>query len=151
MPQGGYQKPSRPAPVSGPGRLSRRTDGGPGQPTRELHDAAYGEQATFRADQQAAPMATAPGALKPGQSAGPAVDLSRVVPFGAASQRPGEPITSGADAGPGPGAAALGLSGDNDPGFRYSRELLPVLELVASQPFASSELRQFVRRMRGGG
>lgn len=150
MPRGGYQKPSAPAPVSGPGRLSRRTDGGPGQPVRELNDAAYGEQATFRADQKAAPMAA--NAMKPGggQQVGPA-DLSGVVPFGAPTSRPGEPITAGADAGPGPGAGVLGLGLDNDPGVQYVRSLLPVLELVASQPHASSDLRQFVRRMRGGG
>ncbi len=30
--QGGYRKPNNPAPVSGPGSLSQRTDGGPTQP-----------------------------------------------------------------------------------------------------------------------
>jgi hypothetical protein len=42
---GGYQKPSKPASVSGPGKLSRRTDGGPAQKLRDIPDAKYGENA----------------------------------------------------------------------------------------------------------
>lgn len=52
MPRGGYQRPSNPAPVSGPGAMSKRTDGGPVQKLRDLPDAQYGEAATFRDLQQ---------------------------------------------------------------------------------------------------
>jgi hypothetical protein len=57
MARGGYQQPSSPAPVSGPGAGSKRTDGGPVQKLRELPDANYGEAATYRDLQQSAPLA----------------------------------------------------------------------------------------------
>lgn len=151
MASGGYRQPAKPAPASGPGKSSRRTDGGPGQPVRALSDAAYGEQATYRADQQGAPMASG---QPPGGQQGnpmPAADLSGVVPFGAASERPNEPITAGADAGAGPGMSALGLAPQQDPASQYMRDALPMFEAAATLPFANLEFRQFVRRLRGGG
>lgn len=142
MAQGGYQPPANPAPVSGPGALSRRTDS---QPQRQLPDAAYGEQATFRTDQAGAPMAASPGASGPPVSP---VDLSSVVGFNAPTSRPGEPVTAGAAAGAGPGVEALGLSDDDDAGIRHLKDSLPALELMANQPNAGRALRQFVRRVR---
>lgn len=147
MARGGYRKPAKPAPASGPGRLSRRTDGGPGQPVRALSDAAYGEQKTYREDQAGAPLASAPGAAQ--TPAGPLADLSRLVPFEAPTQRPGEPVTAGAATGPGPGLDSLGLDQANDPGIRYMREMLPMLEIAAMLPTSSFEFRQYVRRLRG--
>jgi hypothetical protein len=147
MPAGGYQRPSNPAPVSNPGSGSRRTDGR--QPRQLLTDAAYGEQATFQADQAGAPMAATPGAGGAGGGAGGPVDLSNVVGFGADTQRPDEPVTHGADAGAGPGLASLGLSDDDDPGPAYLRRNLPYFEIAASMPNAGFGFRQFVRRLRG--
>lgn len=138
--RGGYQRPRRPAPASGPGKLSRRTDR---QPVRALPDAAYGEQATYRADQQAAPMAKAQPAPQGAQQ--PQADLSRVVPMGAPTQNPNEPITAGADSGPGTGAEAIGVG---SPTVEYVRQILPMLSVAAGMPMASVEFRQFVRRMR---
>lgn len=92
---GGYQAPANPAPVSGPGQLSQRTDGGPGQPVRSLPDAGYGESKAFVDQQQGAPLAQAPG-------------LPTVVPLDAPTGRPGEPVTAGAPLGPGPGSEVLG-------------------------------------------
>lgn len=149
MAQGGYQQPTNPAPVSGPGRLSKRTDGGPANPTQPkvmLPDAAYGEQQTFQ-DAQAAPMAASPD---PGQMApGPQpVDLSGVVPFNAPTSRPEQPVTSGADAGAGPGFSSLGLNQENDPAVQRLRDSLPALELMANLPNSGFAFRQFVRRVR---
>lgn len=141
QPRGGYQPPANPAAVSGPGALSRRTDGR--QPVRDLPDAAYGEQATFRQDQQGAPMAQAAGP----PSVSPA-DLSNVMPLNAPTMRPSEPVTAGADAGPGPGAGVLGLGEDDDPAWRNLVDILPTLELMANSPAGGHELRQFVRRVR---
>ena len=102
MAQGGYQKPSRPAPVSGPGALSRRTDGGgPGQGQQRLANAAYGEQKAFGEIQAGAPMAKAERPPMP-----------QVTPIGAPTERPDEPVTAGAPVGPGPGMEALGISQD---------------------------------------
>ena len=41
--RGGYRKPQNPAAVSGPGALSKRTDGK--QPVVRVPDVPYGEQA----------------------------------------------------------------------------------------------------------
>ena len=138
----GYQPPAKPAAVSGPGKYSQRTDG---QPIAELPDAAYGEQATFRQAQQAGPMAQAG---QPGQA--PTVsplDMSRITPLDAPSMFPEEPVTAGADAGPGPGASVLGLP-TSDPSMQYAKELLPALEIAASMPHQTVEFRQMVRRLR---
>lgn len=151
--KGGYQPPARPAPVSGPGALSKRTDGGPGQapkgqPAQQLPDPGYGEQAGFQAAQQAAPMAQAaapPTGPSPDAAMMPA-DLSRVTPLSAGTQRPDEPVTSGADSGPGPGAASVS---PQDPATlaRY-RNQLQTMELLASMPGSSPTLRQYVRALR---
>lgn len=148
MAQGGYQPPANPAPVSLPGRLSRRTDGGPANPTQgkvNIPDAAYGEQQVFQND-QAAPMAATPGPDQMGQAQ--PVDLSSVVPFGAPTSRPNEPVTAGADAGGGPGASALGLNAENDPSVANLKASLPALELMANMPNSGFAFRQFVRRVR---
>ncbi|SRR6266540_1496421 len=151
---GGYRPPAHPAPASGPGKLSRRTDGGPVQPVRDLPNPDYGEQQTFRAAQQAAPMATAPGPQARPQDMVSAPDLSHVVGLGAPTQRPGEPVTAGADSGAGPGSDVLGLP-SVDPGdagsIQYLRNSLPTLELMANMPMASTAFRQFVRRVRAAG
>lgn len=148
MAQGGYQAPANPATVSLPGRLSRRTDGGPSNPTQgraQLPDAAYGEQMTFQND-QAAPMAATPGPDQVNQP--PPPDLSQVVPFGAPTGRPNEPVTAGADAGSGPGSSSLGLNADNDPAVANLKASLPALELMANMPNSGFAFRQFVRRVR---
>jgi len=88
---GGYRRPRDPAPVSGPGQLSRRTDGGPAQRVVDLPNAGYGENQAFTQVEQGAPMAaSAPPRPAP-------------VPLTAPTQRPWEPVTSGNPLGPGPG------------------------------------------------
>lgn len=138
---GGYRRPRNPAPVSGPGRLSRRTDGGPGQPIRDLPNPDYGEQKTFRQDQRAAPMAASEG-INP-----PPVDLSGVTALNAPTQRPGEPVTAGAALGDGPGLEAIGSTAE-DKNLQTLRSYLPGLELMANMPEASPAFRDFVRRAR---
>jgi len=115
MPAGGYQKPKHPAPVSGPGKMARRTDGGPGdkrQPAQAIPSQNYGDGVQMQALQTAAPLAAtgSMNGVEPGASASPQAVLPPVVPLDAPSQRPDEPITAGIDRGPGPGAAALGMS-----------------------------------------
>lgn len=125
--------------------MSRRTDG---QPQQSLPDAAYGEQKTFREIQGGAPLGGPPQeASGPGGLPITPLDTSGAVPIGAPSQNPDEPVTAGADAGPGPSSSVLGLE-QPDPAMAYSKDLLPTLELAASMPFASVEFRQMVRRLR---
>lgn len=102
--KGGYQAPAHPAAVSGPGRLSQRTDGGPAQQLRHMPDAQYGEDATFTDQQRSAPLAQVNPAPAGGGAQG---DGQPVVGFDAPSNRPGEPVTAGAALGPGPGLEAL--------------------------------------------
>lgn len=150
MPSGGYRKPAEPAPASGPGRLSRRTDGGPSQAMRDLPDAAYGEQASFREQQAGAPMAMAESALRPSPGEGGSAPVD-VVPFGAPSNRPDEPITAGAPVGLGPGPEALGLTTEEELLKRdkqYLANYLPVLEFLANRPNAMPSLRSMVRKIR---
>lgn len=93
MPRGGYQQPSNPAPVSGPGRLSRRTDGGPASQTPPpTTGMPYGENAELDDIAASAPLAAA---------SPPSVG------FGDPTTAPDEPVTAGNPLGPGPGPEAL--------------------------------------------
>jgi hypothetical protein len=58
MPSGGPRTPANPAPVSGPGKFSKRTDGGPSDKTANLVAAggSYGSRQALEAQQSAAPV-----------------------------------------------------------------------------------------------
>jgi len=106
--QGGYRRPGNPAPVSGPGALSQRTDG---QGPQYMAGGEYGEGQEMMNIQGAAPMSRAPE-MRPSRGGGRAgggggmVDASsELTPLFAPTQRPGEPITAGAPFGPGPGSS----------------------------------------------
>lgn len=79
--------------VSGPGRYSQRTDQAK-QPQRVPTGLPYGQNQALQAIEQAAPMSQAP-ALPP------------ATPIHAPSQLPGQPVTAGANAGPGPDSSVL--------------------------------------------
>lgn len=110
MPSGGYRKPGSPAPVSGPGSLSRRTDG---QVKAVPTGLDYGDAKALHAQESTAPMAATPDvppADVSGAASGPpggAGPLPSVTPIGAPTQRPDEPITHGVDIGPGGGSDVL--------------------------------------------
>lgn len=153
--QGGYQAPNNPAPVSGPGALSQRTDGGP-QAIQQLANAKYGEQSAFRQIQQGAPMASGPqphagpppSAFAQASGSGGAP----VVPLNAPTQRPGEPVTAGAARGAGPGTEALNTSPTtNQQDYTALRPALPMLQFLANLPGAHPGSQQFVRYLQSGG
>jgi hypothetical protein len=105
MARGGMRTPRNPAPVSGPGRLSRRTDGGPQQTTQPMTGMAYGENVEFNEMQASAPLAATPPA-----AAGRAAPMGaaggsgfRSEPLFAPTAFPEEPVTAGANFGPGDG------------------------------------------------
>ena len=89
--KGGYQKPNNPAPVSGPGAMSQRTDGGPAdpQPMRHIPTDEWGGSAEMNDVQQGAPMA------------GGVVREPPHTRLDAPDDRPDLPVTSGANLGPG--------------------------------------------------
>lgn len=106
MPEGwgGARTPQNPAPVSGPGRLARRTDGGPSQTTVPMTGMAYGENADYNDMQSSAPLAATPSVsntrARKSSPTGPSVAAT---PLFAPTARPDEPVTAGAPFGPGDG------------------------------------------------
>jgi len=104
--QGGYRRPSNPAPVSGPGALSRRTDG---QGAKYMAGGEYGEGQEMMDLQTSAPMSKAPAQprMRQPRSGRQVVEEGMSpTPLFAPTERPDEPITAGAPFGPGPGPAA---------------------------------------------
>lgn len=94
MARGGYRKPANPAPVSGPGKLSRRTDGK--QPVMPMTGGEYGENKALREMQSGAPMAQE-------QVAAP-MSMPKITGLFEPTQRPVEPLTAGMPFGPGENA-----------------------------------------------
>lgn len=126
--RGGYRKPSMPAPTSGPGALSQRTDGGPAQAAKYIAGLPYGQgQATY--DQQtAAPMAAAAPTPKP-------APIELPTPLMAPTSRPDEPITAGINMGPGPGSEVMFDRPSNE------KTLVDTLrELIRFDPSGDTEL-----------
>ena len=112
MPSGGLQKPASPAPQSGPGALSQRTDGGAAQVMRDLPNAKYGENSAFRDIESGAPMAAAPsggggGSARGAGSPPPQPSMDPPPPLTGGSLNPDEPVTAGASLGPGPNGMML--------------------------------------------
>lgn len=139
---GGYRKPATPAPVSGPGRHSQRTDGRPQM--MDLPNAKYGEAQNFEQIQQGAPL-SAPAGSPGGPAPTPAAPPTGL---GAPTEMPDQPVTAGAAAGPGPGVDALGLPDTSDEAADLARrygELLPYFIRRADSPYASQEFKNQVR------
>lgn len=135
--KGGYQAPANPAAVSGPGALSQRTDGRPGdkQAMRDIPDAAYGEQKAMQEIQGGAAMAAMPQAI----------------PLGAPSQRPNEPVTAGNPLGPGvgPEGAGIDMRSTVQKDAAALAQFLPLLEFAAQLPDATESTRAILRRLKG--
>lgn len=143
MASGGPRVPAKPAVVSGPGSLSQRTDGGPAskQAARYISGGDYGSGGLM-AIQQGAPMAASPTPSIPTSNAQPMPQVNPsqpVIPLTAPSQRPNEPVTSGAASGPGPGVEALGLPPQASQGGTSAKQ---VVQSLASHPDASPALKQ---------
>jgi hypothetical protein len=128
MAKGGYRKPNNPAPVSGPGQLSRRTDGGPGskQAMREMTGGKYGENKALMEQQQGAPLAGSP---TPNPRVSAPAQQAPVTPLFSPTSRPEEPVTAGMPFGPG-ATSVPGVENINaNPEFAsLSTSLLPLLK-----------------------
>jgi hypothetical protein len=139
VPAGGYQAPRKPAPVSGPGALSERTDGAPGQAIRDLPNPGYGEQKEFTDLQKQAKMSQASS-------------MPRVTRLDAPSERPDEPITEGNSMGPGRGPEAYGIQNTMRDKSRQEissvASALPLLEQAANGPNMPPSFVRFVRYLR---
>lgn len=135
---GGYRKPEHPAPVSGPGALSRRTDGSAHQQPMIAPGNGYGERKDMEQIQTGAPLQGGGGAPPP----------SALTPLDAPTARPEEPITAGADAGPGPGPEAVGIQNDEQGTMAQLAPLVNSLVTMANMPSSTPEFRAFVRKLR---
>lgn len=145
--QGGPRTPRNPAPVSGPGALSRRTDGGPA--AAYVPGMPYGEGQDFYDLQTSAAMG-APKSARNTQNARGANPRSALVPLDAPSERPDEPLTAGNPMGAGPGAEILPTT--QPVGAADSAALgkyLPQLRAIAAQPEAPNGFKAFVRYLSG--
>ena len=99
MPSGGNHPPRQAAAVSGPGALSKRTDG---QPIRDVSGGAYGDRQELRGLQQAAPLASTGAAPGSTGAVSGGIDPSQLIGLGEPTAQPETPVTAGA-AGRGPG------------------------------------------------
>ena len=112
--QGGYQAPNNPAPVSGPGALSQRTDGGPTQPARYISGLSYGQGGETYSNQVAQPLAgNTMGSSAMGSSE--LVQMEMPTELMAPSNRPNEPVENGIDIGDGAGSEAMNLPTTKEP------------------------------------
>lgn len=146
---GGYRRPEHPAAVSGPGRLSRRTDGR--QPQMIASGGDYGDRQEMQQLQGAAPMSGDIGSggmsARAGAPVGP--DLSQIVPLGADSQRPMEDVFAGVSGGPGAGPSVANYPSPlTDEQRERLRSFLPVLVILASRDDADQNTRRLVRQLR---
>lgn len=146
MPAGGARTPSNPAPVSGPGAMSKRTDGGPGQPIRDPGGLAYGDGQELRSVQGAAPMSgQSPQAAALASNGVPLADMSPNL-F-APTDAPNEPVTAGLPFGPGPGPSTAAPMPEGPTKARLEASL-PQLLRAAESPFVSPEFRSLVSYIR---
>jgi len=122
--RGGYRAPSNPAAVSGPGALSKRTDGGPTQAATYIPGLPYGQGQETYGNQVSAPMA-----------GNPFPQQEMPTELFAPTMRPNEPITSGVDIGPGAGSQAMGQLPNSQP------SILSIIRNIAQyDPTGDSEL-----------
>lgn len=96
---GGYRQPNNPAPVSAPGALSKRTDGGAidgmTQPQQTYTGFEYGKNQEIQQQQSGASMAGNP------------FPMADITPLNAATARPEEPVTTGINMGDGAGSEVM--------------------------------------------
>lgn len=146
--RGGYRQPSEPAPVSGPGALSRRTDG---QGARYMAGGEYGEGQEMMDLQTSAPMSDSQPRPRPrGGSRGVAMEAGTMpTPLFAPSDRPDEPITAGAPFGPGAGPAEGLEMAKPVNNLEVVTKYLPVLRKVATYDGAPERFRALVRYLHG--
>lgn len=136
---GGERTPANPAPVSGPGALSARTDGGPtSQPPMVASGGPYGSRAEMEGIQSGADM----------QGGGGGNTAPTPPPLTAPTGNPDEPITSGVPVGPGLSPEAAGIPDDRQATDEQLRPMLHSLEMIANLPGSNPETRAYVRLLK---
>ena len=146
--QGGYRRPGNPAPVSGPGALSQRTDG---QGPQYMAGGEYGEGQEMLDIQGSAPMSRAPQ-MRPSRGGsrggGMAGMPSEVTPLFDPTQRPDEPITAGAPFGEGPGPVEDPFQAQPN-NLEIVLKYLPAIREAATHEGAPDRFRALARYLQG--
>lgn len=119
MARGKPTPPRRPAAVSPPGRLSARTDGGPGQPIRAPSGGKYGERKALEDAQRAVPLASAPSVSGPAPAATAAAPPAPPMGAFGPTARPAENPLAGL------GAEQRALQADPDEFIRVLYQMYP--------------------------
>jgi len=148
MPRGGYQKPSDPAPASGPGKFSKRTDGAITSPDIDTTEGVqYGDRGKLEDAQRIAKAAAGAGArVNPEASrrlGGAPPERGKLPPWLTTGEdtAPEDPATAGLGMGPGAGPEAL-MAAEATPD---QREV--VLEFIA-QNYGNETARQMLAEIR---
>ena len=154
----------KPATSSGPGAMSRRTDGGPASKQAIRYAAGEPGAEDFVNLQRQAPMAKtenvkpmAPSSIaQAAQSAEPITSMGngpRPITFDEPSMYPNEPVTNGAPVGAGAGTEALILPKPTDPRQQDVNNIvaryLPDLQAATNIPGAPDSYRRFVNYLSG--
>ena len=155
---GGKRTPRNPAMVSGPGQLSRRTDGGPAQVNAQMTGMAYGENKDFMQIQEGANMAAAPRparATKTSQASPmAAMGSGGAAPLFSNTQRPDEPITAGVNFGPGAGPSSdpnMSVDKMADMDRKVISKYLPSMMGMVARGDTPEGFNRFVRHLRNLG
>lgn len=120
---------------------------------RDLPNADYGENATYRELQSSAPLAGVAASGGGAPQATPGALLEGLTGLGAPSQMPGQPVTAGAPAGPGPGPEALGLPADPmamkkaDARKLAEKGVVQAMVLASQRDDATPAFRRYVRAL----
>ena len=126
MARGGY-RPT--APQNNPMKVNGRGGNGQSgtQAAKYVSGLPYGEGQELMNIQQSAPLAAAPSIEQTRTPSGlaSAAASQSIIPLNAPSQRPDEPVTFGADAGPGPGMEVLGAMPQGQTTAQVLLKLLP--------------------------
>ena len=125
----GGMRPTAPQnnPMNVNGRGGNGQSGDATQAAKYVPGLPYGEGQALMETQQSAPLAAASSIEQSGMPSGlaSAAASQPVIPLNAPSQRPDEPVTFGANAGPGPGIEALGLTQQGQSTAQVLQKLLP--------------------------
>jgi hypothetical protein len=151
--RGGYRKPETPAPVSGPGKLSRRTDGGPTdmkQNQVEITGMGYGENKEMNEIQAQAPLAAAPSVPTAPMEMNITSSAPAPIPLSAPTERPSEPVTTGMDFGPGNGSEMIAVPkqtlDEND--RQRALAVMGILQQSAKSPYVTEGTMNLIAALR---